>query len=119
MNHWSKQEASWQCLVVHDLKGEVEVDLLDALVLARGVKGEVEVVLSMPEGFEVEVVLPMPVGLEVEVEVEVNLPMPGLVVNLPMDLQDLVPTMVGIWDKGNRSWGVRKWRTGQNTSCKV
>ena len=118
MNHWSKQEASWQCLVVHDLKGEVEVDLLDALVLAKSVKGEVEVVLSMPEGFEVEVVLPMPEGFEVEVEVEVNLPMPGLVVNLPMDLQDMVPTMVGIWHKGNRRRGVQKWRVGQSNSCR-
>ena len=64
-----------------------------------------------------EVLLPMPEGFEVEVEV--NLPMPGVVVNLPMDLQDMVPTMVGIWDKGSSRRGVRKWRRGQNTSCKV
>ena len=76
---------------------------------------------------EVDVVLPMPESFEVEVEV--NLPMPGVVVNLPMpqwfpqdlpqDLQDMVPTMVGIWDKGSSRRGVRKWRRGQNTSCKV
>ena len=76
-----------------------------------------EVLLPMPEGFEVEVLLPMPEGFEVEVEV--NLPMPGVVVNLPVDLQDMVPTMVGIWDKGSSRRGVGKWRTGQNTSCKV
>ena len=64
-----------------------------------------------------EVLLPMPEGFEVEVEV--NLPMPGVVVNLPVDLQDMVPTMVGIWDKGSSRRGVRKWRRGQNTSCKV
>ena len=64
-----------------------------------------------------EVLLPMPEGFEVEVEV--NLPMPGVVVNLPVDLQDMVPTMVGIWDKGSSRRGVRKWRGGQNTSCKV
>ena len=64
-----------------------------------------------------EVLLPMPEGFEVEVEV--NLPMPGVVVNLPMDLQDMVPTMVGIWDKGSSRRGVRKRHTGQSTSCKV
>ena len=64
-----------------------------------------------------EVLLPMPEGFEVEVEV--NLPMPGVVVNLPVDLQDMVPTMVGICDKGSSRRGVRKWRRGQNTSCKV
>ena len=88
MNHWSKQEAGWQCLVAHDLMmvWSRKVDqaglvqqmhvvalptLLDHCIADWQV--EVDVVLPMPESFEVEVEVEVELEHEVEVELEVGL----------------------------------------------